>query len=170
MLCLSFSTFPNSFIQKLKEISLKSGNMFSATFFNLSTNIVNVLESFLQEALWWWKQTFELRRPCSKIDQSLYTIWLSFFFPLQMDWSFNIGEHAVDIFVFSSSNAPLSIFILGERSLFCLTDTGSIRFMKKFEYNPSCFLPYNSGKEYHFTIEWVQKWWQIKLIILLFLW
>ncbi|XP_067018157.1 protein PTHB1-like [Acropora muricata] len=63
---------------------------------------------------------------------------------LTMDWSFNIGEHAVDIFVFSSSNAPLSIFILGERSLFCLTETGSIRFMKKFEYNPSCFLPYNS--------------------------
>ncbi|XP_068751344.1 protein PTHB1-like isoform X1 [Montipora capricornis] len=66
---------------------------------------------------------------------------------LTMDWSSNIGEHAVDIFVFSSSNAPLSIFILGERSLFCLSDTGSVRFMKKFEYNPSCFIPYNSVLE-----------------------
>ena len=36
-------------------------------------------------------------------------------------------------------------FFAGERSLFCLNDNGSVRFMKKFEYNPSCFIPYNSG-------------------------
>ena len=34
-----------------------------------------------------------------------------------MDWSSNIGEHAIDIVVFNSSNAPLSIFVLGEMIL-----------------------------------------------------
>ena len=31
-----------------------------------------------------------------------------------MDWTCNIGESAIDIVIFSSSNAPLSIFVLGE--------------------------------------------------------
>jgi len=66
---------------------------------------------------------------------------------LTMDWTSNIGEHAIDIVVFSSSNAPLSIFVLGERSLFCLNENGTVRFMKKFEYNPSCFIPYTSVVE-----------------------
>ena len=35
---------------------------------------------------------------------------------LQMDWTSNIGEHAIDIVVFSSSNAPLSMFVLGEKN------------------------------------------------------
>ncbi|PFX24103.1 protein PTHB1-like [Stylophora pistillata] len=66
---------------------------------------------------------------------------------LTMDWSSNIGESAIDIVVFTSANAPLSIYVLGERSLFCLNENGSVRFMKKFEYNPSCFIPYNSVVE-----------------------
>lgn len=41
-------------------------------------------------------------------------------------------------------------WFVGERSLFCLNDNGSVRFMKKFEYNPSCFIPYASGKKIHF--------------------
>ncbi|EDO29498.1 predicted protein, partial [Nematostella vectensis] len=35
----------------------------------------------------------------------------------------------------------------GERSLFCMKEDGTIRFMKKFEYNPSAFIPYDSVKE-----------------------
>ena len=31
-----------------------------------------------------------------------------------MDWTCNIGESAIDIVIFGSSNAPLSIFVLGE--------------------------------------------------------
>lgn len=37
-----------------------------------------------------------------------------------MDWSSNIGEHAIDIVVFTSANAPLSIFVLGE-NIFVIT-------------------------------------------------
>ena len=38
-----------------------------------------------------------------------------------MDWTCNIGESAIDIVIFSSSNAPLSIFVLGEAYELCIT-------------------------------------------------
>ncbi|XP_029110118.1 protein PTHB1 isoform X2 [Scleropages formosus] len=63
---------------------------------------------------------------------------------LTADWTLVIGEQALDIVVptFTSTS---SIFVLGERNVYCLKDNGQIRFMKKLEYNPSCFLPYASG-------------------------
>ncbi|KAL4657494.1 protein PTHB1 [Arapaima gigas] len=65
---------------------------------------------------------------------------------LTADWTLVIGEQALDIIVptFTSTS---SIFVLGERNLYCLKDNGQIRFMKKLEYNPSCFLPYASVSE-----------------------
>ncbi|KAJ8290864.1 hypothetical protein GJAV_G00018490 [Gymnothorax javanicus] len=65
---------------------------------------------------------------------------------LTADWTLVIGEQALDICIPSFSPSA-SIFILGERNLFCLKDNGQIRFMKKLEYNPSCFLPYTSVTE-----------------------
>ena len=38
-----------------------------------------------------------------------------------MDWTCNIGESAIDIVIFSSSNAPLSIFVLGEVYEVCIS-------------------------------------------------
>ena len=38
-----------------------------------------------------------------------------------MDWTCNIGESAIDIVIFSSSNTPLSIFVLGEAYELCIT-------------------------------------------------
>ncbi|XP_076837968.1 protein PTHB1 isoform X2 [Brachyhypopomus gauderio] len=73
---------------------------------------------------------------------------------LTADWTLVLGEQALDICVLSTSNstspstsAACSIFVLGERNLFCLRDNGQIRFMKKLEFNPSCFLPYASVAE-----------------------
>uniref|UniRef100_A0A3B3U5I3 Bardet-Biedl syndrome 9 n=1 Tax=Poecilia latipinna TaxID=48699 RepID=A0A3B3U5I3_9TELE len=63
---------------------------------------------------------------------------------LQPDWTFVLGEQALDISVPSFSHSSSSILVLGERNLFCLRDNGQIRFMKKLEFNPSCFLPYIS--------------------------
>nr|XP_023662362.1 protein PTHB1-like isoform X2 [Paramormyrops kingsleyae] len=66
---------------------------------------------------------------------------------LMADWTLVIGEQALDI-VFSSFNqCTSSVFVLGERNLYCLKENGQIRFMKKLEYNPSCFLPYTSVSE-----------------------
>ncbi|XP_064409220.1 protein PTHB1 isoform X2 [Latimeria chalumnae] len=63
---------------------------------------------------------------------------------LVADWTLNIGEQALDICVTSFNQAASSVFVLGERNFFCLKENGQIRFMKKLEYNPSCFLPYTS--------------------------
>ncbi|XP_077347748.1 protein PTHB1 isoform X2 [Lithobates pipiens] len=66
---------------------------------------------------------------------------------LLADWSLNIGEQALDISIVSFNNTVFSIFVLGERNFFCLKENGQIRFMKKLEYHPSCFLPYCSVNE-----------------------
>lgn len=63
----------------------------------------------------------------------------------QAEWTLVLGEQALDICVPSAAPSASSIFVLGERNLFSLRDNGQIRFMKKLEYNPSCFLPYASG-------------------------
>ncbi|XP_067837947.1 protein PTHB1 isoform X2 [Heptranchias perlo] len=66
---------------------------------------------------------------------------------LMRDWMVNIGEQALDICIVSFNQAASSIFVLGERNLFCFKENGQLRFMKKLEYNPSCFLPYTSVLE-----------------------
>ncbi|KAM4580045.1 protein PTHB1 [Odontesthes bonariensis] len=63
---------------------------------------------------------------------------------LTPDWTLVLGEQALDLSVPSFSHSSSSILVLGERNLFCLRDNGQIRFMKKLEFNPSCFLPYAS--------------------------
>uniref|UniRef100_A0A8C5WR55 PTHB1 N-terminal domain-containing protein n=1 Tax=Laticauda laticaudata TaxID=8630 RepID=A0A8C5WR55_LATLA len=62
---------------------------------------------------------------------------------LVVDWISNIGEQALDICVVSFSQLISSIFVLGERNLFCFKDNGQIRFIKKLDHSPSCFLPYS---------------------------
>ncbi|XP_047931586.2 protein PTHB1 isoform X12 [Anser cygnoides] len=66
---------------------------------------------------------------------------------LVVDWVLNIGEQALDICIVSFNQAVSSVFVLGERNLFCLKDNGQLRFMKKLDYSPSCFIPYCSVKE-----------------------
>ncbi|XP_065814165.1 protein PTHB1 isoform X1 [Labrus bergylta] len=63
---------------------------------------------------------------------------------LTPDWTFVLGEVALDLSVPLFSHSSASIFVLGERNLYCFRDNGQIRFMKKLEFNPSCFLPYTS--------------------------
>ncbi|XP_072454967.1 protein PTHB1 isoform X2 [Notamacropus eugenii] len=66
---------------------------------------------------------------------------------LVVDWTLNIGEQALDICIVSFNQSASSVFVLGERNFFCLKDNGQIRFMKKLDFNPSCFLPYCSVSE-----------------------
>nr|XP_045363832.1 protein PTHB1 isoform X3 [Camelus bactrianus] len=63
---------------------------------------------------------------------------------LVVDWTLNIGEQALDICIVSFNQSASSVFVLGERNFFCLKDNGQIRFMKKLDCSPSCFLPYCS--------------------------
>ncbi|XP_019524014.1 PREDICTED: protein PTHB1 [Hipposideros armiger] len=66
---------------------------------------------------------------------------------LVVDWTLNIGEQALDIRIVSFNQSASSVFVLGERNFFCLKDNGQIRFMKKLDCSPSCFLPYCSVSE-----------------------
>ncbi|XP_056660245.1 protein PTHB1 isoform X2 [Monodelphis domestica] len=66
---------------------------------------------------------------------------------LVVDWTLNIGEQALDICIVSFNQSSSSVFVLGERNFFCLKDNGQIRFMKKLDCSPSCFLPYCSVSE-----------------------
>ncbi|XP_039771064.1 protein PTHB1 isoform X2 [Ornithorhynchus anatinus] len=66
---------------------------------------------------------------------------------LVVDWTLNIGEQALDIRIVSYNQSSSSVFVLGERNFFCLKDNGHIRFMKKLDCSPSCFLPYCSVSE-----------------------
>ncbi|XP_077158702.1 protein PTHB1 isoform X2 [Paroedura picta] len=66
---------------------------------------------------------------------------------LAVDWVLNIGEQALDICVVSFNQTVSSVFVLGERNFFCLKDNGQIRFMKKLDSSPGCFLPYCSVSE-----------------------
>ncbi|XP_058152772.1 protein PTHB1 isoform X1 [Dasypus novemcinctus] len=66
---------------------------------------------------------------------------------LVVDWTLNIGEQALDICIVSFNQSVSSVFVLGEKNFFCLKDNGQIRFMKKLDCSPSCFLPYCSVSE-----------------------
>ncbi|KAL4669907.1 hypothetical protein H8959_008461, partial [Pygathrix nigripes] len=57
------------------------------------------------------------------------------------------AKQALDICIVSFNQSASSVFVLGERNFFCLKDNGQIRFMKKLDWSPSCFLPYCSVSE-----------------------
>nr|XP_039271914.1 protein PTHB1-like [Styela clava] len=61
---------------------------------------------------------------------------------INADWKLNLGEGALDISVINIPNSPSVIMILGERNLFCVHETGQLAYMKKLDYNPSCFYPF----------------------------
>lgn len=58
---------------------------------------------------------------------------------VQADFMFNLGESALSIELVGSSN-NLSILVLGERNLFCLNENLILKFIKKFDFNPSCLV------------------------------
>uniref|UniRef100_A0A914UPG1 PTHB1 N-terminal domain-containing protein n=1 Tax=Plectus sambesii TaxID=2011161 RepID=A0A914UPG1_9BILA len=63
------------------------------------------------------------------------------------DWSFELGENAIDLAVVEISPAQPSIVVLGERTVFCFTEGGTLRFMRKLDYNPVCLLAYTATSE-----------------------
>lgn len=56
------------------------------------------------------------------------------------DFSYNLGEPAIDIDVHGQC-----IIVLGERNLFCFTEMCALKYMKKFDFNPSAFCVYGNG-------------------------
>jgi Bardet-Biedl syndrome 9 protein len=64
---------------------------------------------------------------------------------VQADWSLLINETALDLVVANFPNSPLTIFVLGERNLYAVSESGQLMFMKKFDFDPACFIPYAAG-------------------------
>lgn len=66
---------------------------------------------------------------------------------VQVDWSTNIGEHAMHIevsrFSRSLSAAQLELVVIGEHTIFSIKENGGIRLQKRItDYNMSCALTY----------------------------
>lgn len=59
------------------------------------------------------------------------------------EWKYNLGESIIDLFVINDAiNKDTWIMVLGERNLFCLTENGRTKFMKRLDYCPICFQVY----------------------------
>ena len=65
---------------------------------------------------------------------------------VQAAWEANVGEHVLDIKVGRWTHAlgpsQVDILVLGEHTLFCVTDSGEIRTQKRLEYNPQTLCPF----------------------------
>lgn len=61
---------------------------------------------------------------------------------IKADWQLCLGECALDIKIVNLPNGSSLIMVLGERNLFCVKESGQIKYMKKLEYSPACFHPY----------------------------
>jgi Bardet-Biedl syndrome 9 protein len=70
---------------------------------------------------------------------------------IQVDWSLNLGEHIISLFVarYSRSLAAsnVDILVLGERTLFTIKENGAIRLQKRLDFNPSTAITYTSSGE-----------------------
>ncbi|XP_059615295.1 protein PTHB1 [Phlebotomus argentipes] len=53
-------------------------------------------------------------------------------------WTFFIGEGVIDLAVHQVTNNESVVIVLGEHNLFCLTDTGKVKFIKKLDYTAVC--------------------------------
>ncbi len=65
----------------------------------------------------------------------------------ELDWSINIGEYALNIFVskYSQEQSANDILVLGEHSMFCISEQGEIRMQKRLDYATSACYTYNRG-------------------------
>eukprot|EP01012_Entosiphon_sulcatum_P026014 TRINITY_DN3140_c0_g1_i1.p1 TRINITY_DN3140_c0_g1~~TRINITY_DN3140_c0_g1_i1.p1 ORF type:complete len:869 (-),score=169.44 TRINITY_DN3140_c0_g1_i1:72-2678(-) len=65
---------------------------------------------------------------------------------LQVDWAVDVGEDVIDIrvakFQKNSSEGQTDIIVLGERTLFCISDQGTVTMQKRLDYFSACVLPY----------------------------
>jgi Bardet-Biedl syndrome 9 protein len=59
-------------------------------------------------------------------------------------WALDIGEHALDV-QYAPTSPSATVVVLGERTLFWLTDTGALRLSKRLESEPLCMLCYRTS-------------------------
>ncbi|XP_075220052.1 Bardet-Biedl syndrome 9 [Lycorma delicatula] len=57
-------------------------------------------------------------------------------------WKYNLGEELIDIKVITWMGSEETILVLGDRNLYCFREGGSVRFVKRLQYQARCFYPY----------------------------
>ena len=65
---------------------------------------------------------------------------------LTPDWTYLIGEEPQDLQVVTSNGGVVSILLLSLHSITAFKETGVVKFLKKFEFNPSSMCAYYIGK------------------------
>ncbi|XP_060529140.1 protein PTHB1 isoform X3 [Cylas formicarius] len=97
-------------------------------------------DSFVTTNTGWELMSFKYKILSDAADESSDPIYSK---PkIASDWSYNLGEAALDIKVVETKNKDVSVLVLGERNLFCMNDSGKLKFMKKFDYCPVAFHVY----------------------------
>mmetsp|Transcript_22638 Transcript_22638/g.70294 ORF Transcript_22638/g.70294 Transcript_22638/m.70294 type:complete len:843 (+) Transcript_22638:343-2871(+) len=70
---------------------------------------------------------------------------------VQVDWSINLGEPALEIhaarFTRVLTSTQTDVMVLGERHVFALSEMGTIRMQMRLDYSPMSMLPYRARAE-----------------------
>lgn len=64
--------------------------------------------------------------------------------PVIADWSFSLGEQPLDIAMVELPNAPGSLLVFGERTLFAFKPSGVLQFCMRMDYTQACMFPYSN--------------------------
>ena len=66
---------------------------------------------------------------------------------LSPDWTFNIGEMAADIVCVTRANKIQDLIVLSESMMFVLSQSGTLKAQKKFDYTPMSIAVYEGGPQ-----------------------
>ena len=64
---------------------------------------------------------------------------------LQPDWTFNVGEMANDMVLVKRSEKVQDLLVLSESMLFVISQNGTLKAQKKFDYTPMSIYVYQTG-------------------------
>lgn len=65
---------------------------------------------------------------------------------LSPEWSQQLGEAALDLLVVAPLEGTTTILVLTHHAVLGYKESGVLKFVKKFEYNPSSFIAFVVGK------------------------
>lgn len=71
---------------------------------------------------------------------------------LAPEWSRQLNGEALDIIVLCPQEGPTNILVLTFRAIYCYKETGVLRFVKKLEFNPSCFMAFPVDNFIHICV------------------
>ncbi|XP_063884729.1 protein PTHB1-like isoform X2 [Scylla paramamosain] len=72
---------------------------------------------------------------------------------LTPEWTQLLGEAAVELKVVGGEEGePVSLLVLAQRGIYCFKESGVLKFVKKLEFDPSCFTAFIVDKGIHICV------------------